>query len=202
MELSASYSHRIGEQSSVFVYGGLPGEPAFGPPPFMHRLSAMDSPEAPIDAPLVRLHTHYLRRADGWRHAWRLESSKAPASAAASRMKIDIDIESGDLDSSALRVSWNPTGDYWSLPSHRGRTSPRLRRLEPDEDEERWSVKRHLHAAESAKMRFTRSATLAYSRTKERSDGVSLDAWLAEAVLASECDRWTVVRARRSDRNR
>jgi hypothetical protein len=48
MELSASYSHRLGERSSVFVYGGLPGEPAFGPPAFMHRLSAMDSPEAPI----------------------------------------------------------------------------------------------------------------------------------------------------------
>ena len=32
MELSASYSHRLSETSSVFVYAGLPGEPAFGPP--------------------------------------------------------------------------------------------------------------------------------------------------------------------------
>ncbi|MEZ5996786.1 MAG: hypothetical protein R3C25_13645 [Hyphomonadaceae bacterium] len=48
MELSASYAHRLGPSSSMFIYGGLPGEPAFGPPAFMHRMSAMDSPEAPI----------------------------------------------------------------------------------------------------------------------------------------------------------
>ena len=48
MELAASHSRRIGENASVFVYGGLPGEPAFGPGSFMHRLSIMDSPEAPI----------------------------------------------------------------------------------------------------------------------------------------------------------
>ena len=33
---------------SLFLYAGLPGEPAFGPPAFMHRMSIMDSPEAPI----------------------------------------------------------------------------------------------------------------------------------------------------------
>ena len=48
MELSASISQNIGEKSSLFLYGGLPGEPAFGPPAFMHREAIMDSPEAPI----------------------------------------------------------------------------------------------------------------------------------------------------------
>ena len=48
MELSASVSQNIGPNSSVFVYAGLPGEPAFGPPAFMHREAIMDSPEAPI----------------------------------------------------------------------------------------------------------------------------------------------------------
>ena len=48
MELSASVSQNIGGKSSAFIYGGLPGEPAFGPPAFMHRESIMDSPEAPI----------------------------------------------------------------------------------------------------------------------------------------------------------
>ena len=33
---------------SVFVYVGLPGEPALGPPAFMHRFSGEDNPEAPI----------------------------------------------------------------------------------------------------------------------------------------------------------
>lgn len=48
LELSASLSQNIGKNGSIFVYAGLPGEPAFGPPAFMHREAIMDSPEAPI----------------------------------------------------------------------------------------------------------------------------------------------------------
>jgi hypothetical protein len=48
MELSASVSQNLGEKGSVFVYAALPGEPAFGPPAFMHREAILDSPEAPI----------------------------------------------------------------------------------------------------------------------------------------------------------
>ena len=48
MELSASYAWTMGEGRSTFLYAGLPGEPAFGPPAFMHRPAAMMSPEAPI----------------------------------------------------------------------------------------------------------------------------------------------------------
>jgi hypothetical protein len=48
MELSGSVSQDIGPKGSVFLYAGLPGEPAFGPPAFMHREAILDSPEAPI----------------------------------------------------------------------------------------------------------------------------------------------------------
>ena len=48
MELAATYSHRLGEGRSLFAYVGLPGEPALGPPAFMHRFSGEDNPEAPI----------------------------------------------------------------------------------------------------------------------------------------------------------
>src|SRR5439155_21379483 len=48
MELAATYSVAIGEQSSIFGYFGYPGEPALGPATFMHRFSGMDNPEAPI----------------------------------------------------------------------------------------------------------------------------------------------------------
>ncbi len=48
MELSGSVSQSIAPKSSLFIYAGLPGEPAFGPPAFMHREAIMDSPEAPI----------------------------------------------------------------------------------------------------------------------------------------------------------
>ncbi len=46
VELAASYSLRLTDHSSVFAYVGLPGEPALGPPTFMHRFSGMDNPEA------------------------------------------------------------------------------------------------------------------------------------------------------------
>ena len=63
MELSASASQTIGRNSSVFVYGGLPGEPAFGPPAFMHREAIMDLPEAPITHHWLDFDAHQLRRA-------------------------------------------------------------------------------------------------------------------------------------------
>ena len=47
-ELSATYSQRLSKESSAFLYLGYPGEPALGPPVFMHRSSAMSNPNAPI----------------------------------------------------------------------------------------------------------------------------------------------------------
>ena len=44
MELAATYSMPLGDDSSAFVYFGLPGEPALGPPAFMHRFSGMRNP--------------------------------------------------------------------------------------------------------------------------------------------------------------
>lgn len=48
MELAAVWSLPLDEQSSVFVYAGYPGEPALGPPAFMHRFSGLENPAAPI----------------------------------------------------------------------------------------------------------------------------------------------------------
>src|SRR5436190_11488848 len=47
-EISLSYSQKFGADFSAYLYAGYPGEPALGPPAFMHRLSAMDNPDAPI----------------------------------------------------------------------------------------------------------------------------------------------------------
>lgn len=185
MELSASYAHRLSPNASVFVYGGLPGEPAFGPPAFMHRLSAMDSPEAPI--------THH------WLDSGHITFGVITAGAVVGDWKFEgsrfrgrepdedrYDIETGELDSSALRVSWNPTQNLSLQASWADITSPEA--LEPDEDERRLSVSGI----------YTRplgpegwwSTTLAFAN-KERTDGVSLDAWLAEAAWHPN-DRWTV----------
>src|SRR5579872_748261 len=48
MELSTTYSHPVSESTSVFVYFGLPGDPALGPRVYMHRFSGEEIPAAPI----------------------------------------------------------------------------------------------------------------------------------------------------------
>lgn len=47
-ELAASYSYKVNEKQSFFLYGGIVGEPALGPPMFLHRPSGVNNPDAPI----------------------------------------------------------------------------------------------------------------------------------------------------------
>ncbi len=47
-ELAATYSRLIGGGRSAYLYLGYPGEPALGPPTYMHRLLAYDLADAPI----------------------------------------------------------------------------------------------------------------------------------------------------------
>ena len=48
MELSAQYTLALGERGTWFTYFGYPGEPALGPPAFMHRASAAENPSATL----------------------------------------------------------------------------------------------------------------------------------------------------------
>jgi len=48
MELSATYTVPLGEKATWFSYLGYPGEPALGPPAFMHRSSASENSSAPL----------------------------------------------------------------------------------------------------------------------------------------------------------
>jgi hypothetical protein len=47
-ELSVSYGLATGGNSGLFLYFGLPGEPALGPPAYLHRPSAQNIPDAPL----------------------------------------------------------------------------------------------------------------------------------------------------------
>jgi hypothetical protein len=53
MELSAQYSHPLGERGTWFTYFGYPGEPALGPTAFMHRASASENPSAVLSHHLM-----------------------------------------------------------------------------------------------------------------------------------------------------
>lgn len=48
MELSAQYTHPLGERATWFTYFGYPGEPALGPTAFMHRMSASENSSATL----------------------------------------------------------------------------------------------------------------------------------------------------------
>ena len=48
MELSAQYTHPLGERGTWFTYFGYPAEPALGPVAFMHRMSASENPSATL----------------------------------------------------------------------------------------------------------------------------------------------------------
>jgi len=137
MELSASYTHRLSDSDSLFLYAGLPGEPAFGPPAFMHRLSIQDSPEAPISHHWFdSTHITFGVVTAGWVHdAWKLEVSRFRGREPDEHR---WDIETGSLDSTSARVSFNPT-ERWALQaSWADVTSPEA--LEPNVDERRWSA--------------------------------------------------------------
>jgi hypothetical protein len=185
MELSAAYSHRLGERDSVFLYAGLPGEPAFGPPAFMHRLSAMDSPEAPISHHwLDSTHITFGVVTAGWVHGdWKLETSRFKGR---EPDEDRYDIEAPRLDSTSARLSWNPTSNLSLQGSWAELNSPE--KLEPDQDERRWSASAIYTAPFGDKGLW--SATAAWGR-KRRSDGATSDAFALEAMLKPN-EAWTL----------
>ena len=180
MELSASASQTIGRNSSVFVYGGLPGEPAFGPPAFMHREAIMDSPEAPITHHWLGFDAHQLRR--GHRRAGRSASVKMEASRFNGREPDQHrwDIETGPLNSTSVRMSWNPTRTL-ALQGSWGRfIDPE--QLEPGVGQTRWSASALW--ADSVAPGWKAAATLAWgarSAQGHSDDGVAVEGSLKHA---------------------
>ena len=183
MELSGSVSQNIGPKSSVFVYAALPGEPAFGPPAFMHREAILDSPEAPI--------THH------WLDSTHISFGVLTGGFVLDRLKLEVsrfngrepdqyrwNIETAPLDSTAVRVSWNPTPELALQGSWGHFTDPE--QLEPGIDQKRWSASA-LYAREISPG-FKFAATLAWGR--KTAEGHSDDAFALETSLKHA--GWTV----------
>ncbi|HEX8241606.1 MAG TPA: hypothetical protein VF574_17860 [Allosphingosinicella sp.] len=191
MELSASYSLPLSSRTSLFAYAGLPGEPAFGPPPFMHRLAAQNSPEAPI--------SHH------WLDSTHIAFGVITAGIVAGDVKLEasrfngrepdqrrFDIETGPLDSTALRLSWNPARTLSLQASWARLIDPE--QLEPGEDQTRWSASALYNLPLGRRSRW--STTLAWGR-RSRGHG-QLDAFLLESAVAR--GRWALFgRAERTE---
>ena len=181
--------------SSVFLYGGLPGEPAFGPPAFMHREAIMDSPEAPI--------SHH------WLDSTHISFGVVTGGLVLDRVKLEVsrfngrepdqhrwNIETGPLDSTAVRLSWNPTPTLSLQGSWGNFKEPE--QLEPGVDQTRWSASA-LYAREIAPG-WKLAGTLAWGRKSVEDHGEWLrdDAYVAEASLKR--GGWTMFGARRNHR--
>jgi hypothetical protein len=128
-ELSLSLSQKFTDDLSAYLYFGYPGEPALGPPTFMHRLSAMDDPDAPI--------------AHHWQDSTHVTFGVATAGVQWRNVKIEGSIFTGRdpdenrydfdrprFDSFSGRISWNPTPDLALQVSHGYIKGPEG--LEPD----------------------------------------------------------------------
>jgi hypothetical protein len=176
MELSASVSQNIGPKTSLFVYGGLPGEPAFGPPAFMHRQSISASPEAPI--------THH------WLDSTHITFGVLTAGLVHDRFKVEVsrfngrepdqhrwDIETEPLDSTSVRLSWNPTYNLSLQASWAHLEEPE--QLEPGIDQRRWSAS-GTYTRPMAKGWW--STTLAWGR--KGVEGKNYDAFALESSLS------------------
>lgn len=176
MELSGTYSAPIANRTSGFFYLGYPGEPALGPPTFMHRYSGMDDPEAPIghhwlDATHV---TFGVATAgivyDNWKFEGSVFNGREP-----DQQRWDFDPLR--LDSASTRVSWNPSED-WSLQVSYGFIkSPE--QLEPDTNQHRITAS----AIYNKKLEHGNwQTTFAWGQNIQQ-PGISSNAYLLESAI-------------------
>jgi len=184
MELAATYSVPAGgPDGSVFVYLGLPGEPALGPATFMHRFSGMENPEAPLGHHwLDSTHVTFGVATLGWiRGPFKLEGSVFTGREPDENR---TDIESPKMDSWSVRASFQPTRD-WSLQVSRGHlNSPE--QLAPEEDADRTTAS----AVYNRPLKEGNwQTTFAWGRN-QRSPGATTDSFLLES--AATCERHTL----------
>ena len=176
MELGATYSHPLTDDSSVFGYFGLPGEPALGPTAFMHRFSGMDNPEAPITHHWLDS-THVSFGVATLGYIWRGLKFEGSTFRGREPDRYRWDIEKPWFDSYSARLSWNPTRD-WSLQTSYGRiVSPE--QLTPDVDQGR------LTASAGYNWRWRggpAQTTIAWGRNRNK-PGHTLDGFLLETAI-------------------
>ena len=177
MELAGVYSVQLDDASSVFGYVGYPGEPALGPPAFMHRFSGMDDPAAPITHHwLDSTHIAYGVLTGGYVYDdWKIEGS---AFRGREPDQFRWNFDPSKLDSASTRLNWNPTSDWALQASYGFLKSPE--QLEP-------TVNQHRTAASAIySMKLDQGdwqTTLAWGRDNNH-PGNSLDAFLLESAIS------------------
>ena len=179
MELASSYSVPLGSDGSAFAYVGLPGEPALGPPAFMHRYSAMRNPEAPL--------THH------WLDSTHITFGVATIGASQGPLQIEgswfngrepdqqrWNIEVRKFDSWSARLSCNPAPEWSMQVSYGDLRSPE--QLEPETRVRRTTASISHHRSFDA---VEWATTLAYGRNRKSGPGVEVSepGWLLESTV-------------------
>ena len=176
MELALTYSHPVTAESSVFAYFGMPGEPALGPPAFMHRFSGMDNPEAPITHHYLDS-THITWGVATLGYVWRQFKIDGSIFTGREPDQHRWDMEEPRFDSYSARLSWNPD-PVWSFQASYGSIhSPE--QLEPDTDVQRITVSANYHRKWEQSHWQT---TLAWGQNRN-DPGRNLDAVMLESAL-------------------
>ena len=177
MELAGTWSHDLGGGKAVSLYAGLPGEPALGPPTFMHRVSGMDNPEAPIGHHWFdSTHITYGVVTGGFStDHWKIEAS---AFKGREPDQHRWDIETPKLDSWSVRAFWNPTADLSFQLSTGHLHSPE--QLEPDQNEQRTTASVTWNKPLGPDRSW--ATTIAWS-DKDEHPGPALTGLLAETAL-------------------
>ncbi|MFD0795538.1 hypothetical protein ACFQZX_18090 [Mucilaginibacter litoreus] len=136
-ELSLAYTQRIAKNTDVYLSVGMPGEPALGPPVFMHRLSAMNTPDAPLshhyaDATHITFGTATL--------GFRYKNVKLEGSVFTGREPDEhrYDFDKSKFDSYSVRLSVNPSKEWALQVSNGWLHSPE--EAEPDENVNRFTA--------------------------------------------------------------
>jgi hypothetical protein len=133
-EISISYSQKLTRNFSAYLYAGYPGEPALGPPAFMHRPSAMDDPDAPLSHHWQDS-THITFGVVTLGLVWRDLKIEGSTFTGREPDEVRYDFDEPRLDSFSGRISWNPTRNLALQVSHGYLHSPE--ELEPEVNQHR-----------------------------------------------------------------
>jgi len=129
--LSVAYTHAFSQDVDLTAYLGYPGEPAVGPTAFMHRISAMPNPDAPLSHHWTdATHITYGVATLGLRYKqFKLEGSNFTGR---EPDQYRFDFDRPRADSWAARLNWNPSRELALQVSHAYIKSPED--LHPDEN--------------------------------------------------------------------
>ena len=176
MEAAGTWSVNLGPASAAFAYAGIAGEPALGPPAFMHRFSGLENPEAPL--------SHH------WLDSTHVTYGVVTAGLISGSVKFDAslfngrepdqhryDVELRPLDSYSARLTFNPGPDL-SLQVSYGRLAS------PEQLQPGIAVRRTTASASYNRMgaRLQWQTTLAWGRN-DPDGGAASAAWLLESAL-------------------